>query len=276
MLLLVAVLSVAYALRDRWHKAADNKLDQAFAELAAATANNNYSPDTLLSIAEQYDGHGAVGELARLDAADAYLDALRRGIKPGAVLKTDKDHQGELEKADDVLTDADRTDFLKRAGDLYQQVFDKTSGKRGQELLTLNSLYGLAAVAEGRQEYDKAKGYYEQVAKLADANALPAHAALANERITKLPDLRNIPKLYAKAELPPPPKKEEPVPVPAPAPAPAAAPAGPTPTPSPLTSPTPPPPEPAPAPAPAEPAPASPAPGPAPSPTPDNPTTPPK
>jgi hypothetical protein len=270
MLLAVALLSVAYALRDRWHKAADTKLDSAFAELAAATSNNNYSPDTLLSIAEQYDGHGAVGELARLDAADAYLDALRRGIKPGAVLKTDKDHQGELEKADDALTDADRTDFLKRSGDLYQQVFDKTSGKRGQELLTLNSLYGLAAVAEGRQEYDKAKGYYEQIAKLADANALPAHAALANERITKLPDLQNIPKLYAKAELPPPPKKEEPAPVPAPAPA-STAPV-PAPTPSPLTSPTPPPPEPAPAPVPAEPAPASPAP----SPTPDNPAPPPK
>jgi hypothetical protein len=275
-LLCVALVSVAYALRDRWHKAADTKLDSAFSDLANATANNNYSPDSLLSIAEQYDGHGAVGELARMDAADAYLDALRRGIKPGAVLKTDKDHQGELEKADDVLTDADRVDFLKRAGDLYQQVYDKTSGRRGQEMMTLNALYGLAAVAEGRQEYDKAKGYYEQVAKLAEANALPAHASLANERIKKLPELQSLPKLYARADLPPPPKKEEPAPAVTPVPAP---------QPSPLTSPTPVPapapsePAPAPAnPAPTEPAPApaNPTPAPAPSPTPDNPAPAPK
>lgn len=278
-LLAVAVISVAYALRDRWHKAADTKLDAGFEELASATASSNYSPDTLLAVASEYDGHGSIGELARLDAADAYLDALRRGIKPGAVLKTEKDHQGELEKADDALTDADRTDFLKRAADLYQQVYDKTSGRRGQEFLTLNALYGLAAVAEGRQDYDKAKGIYEQITKLADANALPGHAALAKERIEKLPDLQTIPKLYTKAELPPSPKKEEPAPVPAPAPAPQPAPATPpapgaAPTPAPSTSPTPAPSEPAPAPAPA-PAESTPAPS-NPAPTPDSPATPPK
>src|SRR3954466_11659733 len=41
MLLAVALLSVAYALRDKWHKAADDKLDNGFGELAAVTANPN-------------------------------------------------------------------------------------------------------------------------------------------------------------------------------------------------------------------------------------------
>jgi len=263
-LLVVAVLAVGYALRDRWHKAADTKLDGGFEELAAATTGGNSNPDTLLAIASEYDGHASISSLARLEAADAYLDALRRGIKPGSVLKQDKDHVGELENPEDVLTDADRTDFLKRAGDLYQLVFDQTSPKPGQQILTLNALYGLAAVAEGRQEFDKAKGYYEQIAKIAAANSLPAHAALANDRIKRLPDLQTLPRLFSKAELPTPPKREEPpaptiTPVSGPPSAPPAAPApGATAPPSPASA------------APGSPAPASPTSTPAPAnPTPD-------
>jgi hypothetical protein len=276
-LLMVAVLSVGYALKDRWQKGKDDKLDQGFQELDNATSGANSSPDTLLAVANDYDGHASISALARLDAADAYLDALRRGVKPGATVKTDKDHEGELENPDDALTDADRTDFLKRAGDLYQQVYDQTSSRPRQVLLTINSLYGLAAVSEGRQEFDKAKGYYEQIAKLAEDNALQGHQALAKERIDKLGDLQTIPKLFKKADLPAAPKKPEPVAptvTPAPAPAPAPVPA-PTPTPGTET----PAPSPAPTPAPGNPEPANPAPAPAPAPapTPENPApTPPK
>jgi hypothetical protein len=272
-LLVVAVLAVGYNIKDRWHKARDSKLDAGFEELAAATTGGNSSPDTLLSIASTYDGHAAISSLARLDAADAYLDAIRRGVKPGAVLKTGKDGSptGELDNPEDALTDADRTSFLKLAGDLYQQVYDKSSSESGQQLLTINALYGLAAIAECRQEFDKAKGYYEQIAKLADASSLPAHAALANERIKTLPDLVKVPKLFTKAELPPPPKPEEPpAPVVTPAAAPPGAPAAGTPAPSAApvqpSSPVPPPTTPAPAPAPTpepSPAPATPTPAPA-------------
>jgi hypothetical protein len=279
-LMVVAVLAVAYALRDRWHKAADSKLDQGFEELAAATSGGNSSPDALLALANTYDGHAAISALARLEAADAYLDALRRGVKPGAVLKVENNRQtGELENPDDALTDADRTDFLKRSAELYQQVFDQTSAKAGQHVLTINALYGLAAVAEGRQELDKAKGYYEQIAKIAEANAMPAHAALANERIKKLPELQNVPKLYAKAELPPAPKKEEPA---APTITPVSGPPAPVPAPPAVLPdvlsnqpPAAPAPSPAPAPAPTDPGatpPANPAPIPAPAPAPANPT----
>jgi hypothetical protein len=271
-LLVVALLAVGYNVKDRWHKARDTKLDAGFEELTAATMGGNSSPDTLLSIASTYDGHAAISSLARLDAADAYLDAIRRGVKPGAVLKTKEGTPtGELENPEDILTDSDRTNFLKLAGDLYQEVYDKCSTESGQQLLTINALYGLAAIAECRQEFDKAKGYYEQIAKLADASSLPAHAALANDRIKTLPDLVKVPKLFTKAELPPPPKPEEPpapavTPIAAPpsapvpqAPAPGTAPAEPS-------SPTPPPATPAPAPAPTPeptPAPANPTPDPA-------------
>jgi hypothetical protein len=279
-LMVVAALAVAYALRDRWHKAVDTKLDAGFEELASATTGGNSSPDTLLAVASEYEGHASISNLARLDAADAYLDALRRGVKPGAVVKAEKDHEGELENPDDALSDADRVDFLKRAGDLYEQVYDQTASRSGQQLLTLNALYGLAAVAEGRQEFDKAKGYYEQIAKLAEANALPAHVALANERIKTLPDLQTVPKLFKKAELPPPPKKEEPAPpavTSAPAPAPAPAPEGPAPGANPPAAPAPTTPSPAPGSATPVPAPTpAPAPAPAnPTPAPTDPTQPP-
>ena len=182
---------------------------------------------------------------------------------PAAQLSTEKGKEGQLDNPDDAITDKDRTDFLARAAELYQKVYDNTNGKAGHELLTINSLYGLAAVAEGRQELDKAKGFYEQIAKLADASHFPAHAALANDRIKKLPDLATAPKLYTKAELPPVPKKEEPAPPvvenPAPAPAPTPA-ATPTPAPAPGTE------------TPASPAPpANPNPAPAPTPAPDHP-----
>ena len=162
-MLVVAVLAVGYNLKDRWHKARDTKLDAGFEELTAATTGANSSPDTLISIASTYEGHASISSLARLDAADAYLDAIRRGVKPGAVLKPGKDGAaptGELDNPDDILTDADRTTFLKQADDLYQQVYDKCSKESGQQLLTINALYGLAAIAECRQDFDKAKGYY--------------------------------------------------------------------------------------------------------------------
>jgi hypothetical protein len=279
-LMVVAVLAVAYALRDRWHKAADTKLDKGFEELASLTASNNTNPDALVQVATEYDGHAAIASLARLEAADAYLDALRRGVKPGATLKMENNRPtGELENAEDALTDADRTDFQKKAAELYQQVYDQTNGKSGKQVLTMNALYGLAAVAEGRQDFDKAKGYYEQIAKIADGLAMPAHSALVKERIAKLSDLHNVPKLYTKAELPPVPKKEEP---PAPQITPVAAPPAPGANPG-AISPTAPPAVPAPsapAPAPSNPESApgtSPTPSPAPgtNPAPANPEAPP-
>jgi hypothetical protein len=261
-LMVVAVLAVGYALRDLFHKASDTKLDTAFQELDSVGNSGNASPDALLAIASDYEGKGAVSGIARLEAADAYLDAVRRGIKPGAQFKTGG-QPGELDNAADALTNEDRTKFLAQAGELYQKVYDEASGKSGQQLLTINALYGLAAVAEGQDQTDKAKGYYDQIAKLADATQFSQLGALAKERGGKLDQLKSVPKLFAKSELPPVPKAPEPAPIPAPAPAPASAPApAATPEPTPGTAPSSPT---APAPAPPEPAPA-PAPSPAPPP----------
>src|SRR4051812_13198792 len=81
-MLVVAVVAAAYALKDRWNKAADNKIDQGWQELEAVKQGGNVSPDALISLASDYEGVAAISPMARLEAADAYLDALRRGIKP--------------------------------------------------------------------------------------------------------------------------------------------------------------------------------------------------
>jgi hypothetical protein len=267
----IAVVAGGYALRDRFQRSQNTKLDEGFAELESATSGGNASPDTLLTIAGDYQGKASIEPMARLEAADAYLDAVCRGVKPGAAFDA-KD--GTLIKPEDALTDADRADFLNKAAEQYQLAYDESANNAGRKVLAIGALYGLAAVAESKLDLTKAKGYYDQIVTLAEANKFPGQAAVAKQRIAKLGDLSNVPKVYSKTELPPPPKREEP-PAPAPAapvPAPAApAPGAEAPAPSPSAPATPS------NPAPTNPAPTPvPTPAPAPTPSPENPATPPK
>ncbi len=205
-LFIFAVAAAGYGLRDRYKRAQDNKLDEAFSELELASASANPSPETFLQIAQTFDGKASVSTLARIDAADVYLDSARRGVRPGAALKAD----GELEKPEDALTADDRTNFLGKAGDLYQQAYDETHGDPGKRLLTISALYGVAAVSEGKQNLERAKSAYEEIANLAVAGGFLAHESVARDRLAKLQSLKDPAKVYSKAELPPVPEAPKP------------------------------------------------------------------
>jgi hypothetical protein len=218
--------------------------DAAWADFSAAAAGTNVSPESLVAIADQYDGTGSTSLLARLKAAEAYRGALLTGVKPGGQVKPD----GQVEDPADLMTDADRTQFLDLAAGLYQRVLDDAA-KDPQKLFlfTVNARFGLAAVEESRGNSDAAKGQYEEIVTLCEGTSLAAHAALAKERIARLPELASMPKLLTRADLP-----KEPEPAPATL-EPAADPAGP----APVAGPAAPAPE-TPAPTPETPAPADP------------------
>jgi hypothetical protein len=207
-LFVFAVAAAAWGLRERYQRSQAVKLDESFAELEAVASGANPSPESLLQIASDHaSGRSSVAEIAKLEAADAYLDSIRRGVRPGTQLQPD----GTLEKPEDVLTDADRKSFQDKAYSLYNEVFNGTRSAAGKQVLAIGALFGMAAVAESQGELPKARGHYEELAKLADASGFGAHAAVAKKRLENLDALQNPPMVYSKAELPPVPEAPKPV-----------------------------------------------------------------
>jgi hypothetical protein len=200
-LLVVALAALSWVGYQRWQAARDNEITQAFTEM-----QNAQSPEALRSIAANYEGIRSVSEMARLRAADIYLQAFRTGVKPGSQPQPDGTFT-----ADDLLGASDRPGMLEQAEMLYRTVLDSTSRSQAKALLGVGASFGLAAVAESRGELDAARQQYERTAELAEWGGFPGQAEIARERIKKLPELAQPPRLYAAAELPKPPATEPPV-----------------------------------------------------------------
>jgi hypothetical protein len=207
-LFVVAIIAAGYGLRTRWQQSKEVKLDQSFAELEAVVSGSNPSPDSLLQIATDHAGAGSsVAAIARLEAADTYLDSVRRGIRPGVTVKQD----GTVDKPEDLLKPEEKSGFLTKASDLYAGVYSDLKGDSGKSVLTIGALYGMAAVAEDLGDLPKAKSHYEELVKVAEGSGLLPHAAIAKDRIAKLDDLKNVVPPLAKADLPPVPEAPKPV-----------------------------------------------------------------
>jgi hypothetical protein len=242
-LLVFAVVAAGYVGYLKLQKMRNEKADQAFQELEAAATGTNPSPESLKRIAQEYDGVRAVPMLAKLEAADAYLRAVRNGVRTGAMVKPD----GTLETPEDALTEADRTGYLKQAEELYVQALGEASKNSGRLTFRVGALFGLAAVAECRGELEGAKARYDEIVRLTENNSFSRFAGQAKARLNDLDALKNPPRLYSTAELPKPPVPEvppagpvpAPTPAPAPAPTPETAPTTPTPNPSPDPNPVP-------------------------------------
>ncbi len=205
-LVIVAILAVGYAFKQRYDRAQKEKLDSAFAEIEAASNSARPSPDTLRSIADEYQSIAGVYLKGSLRAGDAYLDTFRSGIKPGAELKAD----GSLAKPEDVMSESDKAYHLSQAQSMYERVYADTAGKPEYTLMRLESMYGLAAVAECKGEYDAAKKHYEDIVTLTDKGPWAIHTTLAKARIASLGNLKDLPRLYKSSELPKPPEPAKP------------------------------------------------------------------
>jgi hypothetical protein len=208
-----------------WQKYTQHKLDsldKAFRELEDVSSTATPSPDSLAAVARQYAGVAAVSAIANNRAADSLMFSLQTGLKAGAKLNAD----GSPEIAGDLLSDADRATVLTQAAEHYQHALDDSSSKPAQRPLTYGALFGLATVAESRGDLDAARGYYDRIIALVDADppitldeGKPAqkpfamHAAVARKRIESLGELRAPLALVSEAQLPKlPPLPEPPAP----------------------------------------------------------------
>lgn len=253
LLLIAALVSGAFLAFKMYKEKKIEQLDNAFVEYEAASGDNA-SPEALIAVAEQFGSVKSVSLLARLDAADAYLQSVRSGAKPGARFKTD----GTLESADDAMTPADRESFLAKAEEQFKAVLSASEGDSNRKMFATGALFGLAAIAESREKYDEAKANYDRVIALAPAGTVDLQAEIAKQRIASIDSLKTLPPLLSRAELPKPPEPPAPAPAPGTEPTaitpigpvlepipgppvtnPAADPAAPAPTPTPVADPAP-------------------------------------
>jgi len=197
-LVIIAAASLGFVGWQRYTKAQAEKTAAAFSELEAASSRDPISPESLKAIAEQYQGVGSIAEVARLNAADALMRSIRTGVKTGGKVNND----GTLANAEDAMTPEDRTSTLAQAGSLYEQVYNAAAKDSGRMVLAISGAFGAAAVAESNADFAKAKDWYQRVIDLAGDGAFKPHADVAKNRIDSLDTLKELPKVYAKAEIP--------------------------------------------------------------------------
>jgi hypothetical protein len=197
-LMVIAVACLVYFGLTRYRQSVERGLDDAFQNLSAAREAR--SPANLLAVADKFPGKGSVTALARLDAADLYLEAYRTGVPAG--VRVDR-MTGNLPEGEKLLTDEQRTQALADAETQYKAVFEATKGVSGWSMHAVSSMFGLAAVAEARGEIDKARGFYEDIQKRAAAEKMTSVENIAKARVETLDQLATAPQLYASSSLAP-------------------------------------------------------------------------
>ncbi len=186
-MLVIAVISGGYYLKNAYERRKVARRDQAFAQLGAVEASQAPSVFSLTEIANQFEGVGSVAELARLRAADLHLEAARTGIDPA---------DGVTELSDD-----DRAFHLEQARGLYRQVLETVADDPDRALIAVNAAFGLGAVAETQEDQDSARTEYERAKTLAESAGFAPLAKVAQDLIEGVGAGDPAP-LPSKADLP--------------------------------------------------------------------------
>lgn len=192
--LIVLALYVGNIQLTKWRKA---KIDRAFQEYQEILALDP-TPEALLDIAQRHGGARGVPTMARLQAADLYLESVRLGLVPGATVGDD----GSVLTEEDLLSEDQKAWSLDRADGLYGEVFDASAEDLGKVIFAIDAAFGKAAVAETRFDRESARSWYERVIALGEAHGYDEAVSYARERIEALDDLTTMPVLYASADLP--------------------------------------------------------------------------
>lgn len=153
LLLLLVVVGAVFLYR--MHRTrVERAHDAAWYDLASATSGDQYR-----GVARAHDV-AAIHVLARLRAGDW---ALRKALAPDDGLGGDE-RGAASQPADDL--DQRRQSLLADAEHDYQAVIDYPAA---HPTLVLNALLGLAAVAESRAQWDKAREIYAQIQEQASS-----------------------------------------------------------------------------------------------------------
>jgi hypothetical protein len=180
-----------------WRAAELDKAFDAYASARGAPGTDgvlNGSPDNLVQVAAAHASHGSVSLLARLDAAEIYLGAARRGLRPGTDLAAIK--------PEDALSPKESAEMVKKAGALFQEVL-ASSGLTGERaVLGMRAKWGLASVAISEGNLAKAREILAEIEAAAPKAGLNEHAAEAKRRLGLMDRLSNLPPLLSDADLP--------------------------------------------------------------------------
>ncbi|GIK19878.1 MAG: hypothetical protein DYG93_12820 [Leptolyngbya sp. PLA2] len=198
-LLILAIAAVGYFLYTRQQEARRERTADAFRQFTVVAMSSNPSPESLVGIAEAFGDVRGIGAMARLAAADEYLRAVRRNLRPGSELGPG----GVVLDPEDELKPEERARFLDEAERLYRRAHADTVGNPAMTLHTLGALYGLAAVAECVGDLEAARNVLDQALMLAEKRGYPQHVVIARERITALANGAAPIRLYRASDLAP-------------------------------------------------------------------------
>jgi len=177
-LLVVLVLAGGYAGVKYLERQRVKNLDAAFVSFVDAELEQR--PERLIEIAGDSSGQGAVPAMARLTAADLYLQAYQLRTRPGTL--------GDAEE--DKLDDAQAQEMLAKAGEVYTEVYNDVKDDDGKALLAMGSRWGMVAVALSQQRFDEAQAGLSEIISVADQNGFSTLADDARALLETLPDLR--------------------------------------------------------------------------------------
>ncbi len=139
--------------------------EQAWFDLSEASM-----PASLEDVAMNHGDIDGIANLARLQAANTYLQAIQSNLAIGSTIDDGT-----------PLSEEDREKGLQHAKSLYTQVVDTDDGSFGDTIMTVSALNGLAALSESTGDVDQAKKYYEQSAARS-GEWYPFLAEQANQR----------------------------------------------------------------------------------------------
>lgn len=211
-LLGLALIVGLYAGKQQLDRMGNAKVNEAFAQHVDITETASPNPASLSALAEQYGDVRGIGAMARLREADLYLQAVATGMQPGAAFELDPETQQQTNRVaeGDLISDAQRDEFLGKADALYDRVIADTEAEIGPAIHVVGAWFGKAAVAESRGDDAAAKAAYESAKEAAETAAFPMYAALADERIASLDEGLADVTLLSQADLPEIPEPETP------------------------------------------------------------------
>jgi hypothetical protein len=195
-LVVIAVIALGYFLLQKRRDSRVAARAAAYAQLDAAREAG--SPAGLIAVADEHRGEGAVAEMAYLTLADIYLASSRLGISPEGRV----DGAGTPDDPASLLTDEQKAQQLEKAAEFYKKVVDATSGNPDLAIHTIGGLYGLAAVAESKGDFEAARRHYDAIEVAAKNADMPEQVQIVKQRLETLGTLSNLPRLYVKADIP--------------------------------------------------------------------------
>ena len=207
-LFVLAGLMGLWALNQHLDRRENERINTAFLEFSQIAESSNPSPASLRALASEYEGVGSIATLARMTEADLYMTAVTTGLMPGAELDP---ITGEVQNAEDIVTDDSRATLLSDAESIYRRVLSDVGDSKDKGTLAMGAMFGLASIAEARGDADAARASYAEIEAKAEQIGFPEYAGVARDRAANVDEILAAGPLPTQSDLPQPEAPEAPV-----------------------------------------------------------------